>query len=345
MYSCSSQSFVLEHFLRQDTSKPEDWLSALQTLSTSPRLSRKILPSPKNASFRARLSLLQANNLSILGSYLRNPSIISGANAGSATIIMPVEGRVDFQVMDDNCLCGPWTPFLLEADEDFHATLSEETHLLIVQLRLIEGTGSRRPAFRQQQPVLSDLLTSFLYETPFFRDYKHAKNRLEHLSAQLYAVLDGGCLPPPALKSQKRVRDERRLCNAIQLLNDEVETHINIQSIASRSGLSLRNFHYLMKRYTGLSPYNYLRGRRLIRVREAIIQDYPEKISIAQQALNFGFQHAGRFSAYYHQHFGEYPNETLSTLDYLKQMTDHVKSIDDDSGNISHYWLTSSATP
>lgn len=344
MYSCSSQSFVLEHFLRMDTSKPEDWLSALQILTTSPRLSRKILPSPRNTSFRAQLSYLQANNLSVLGSYLRNPSMISGANAGSATIVMPVEGRVDFKVVDDSCLCGPWMPFLLEADEDFHATLSEDTHLLIVQLDLLKGTG-HRPAFRRHQAILSELFTAFLYQTPFFKDYKHAKNSLEHLSAQVYEVMDSDGSPPPELKIQKRVRDERRLCSAVQLLNEELEADIDLKSIASRSGLSLRNFHYLMKQYIGQSPYQYLRGRRLIRVRQAIIRDYPEKISIAQQALNLGFQHAGRFSAYYHRHFGEYPNKTLSKLDYLKQMTDHVKSIDDESGSISHYWLTSSTTP
>jgi AraC-like DNA-binding protein len=328
-----------------DTVKPENWLSALQILTTSPRLSRKILPSPKNNSFRAQLSYLESDNLNILGGYLRNPSLISGANDGSATIVMPVEGTVDFQVMDDHCLCGPWTPFLLEADEDFHATLSEDTHLLIVQLRFPEGTDYQRTAFQRQQAALSDLFAAFLYQTPFFRDYEHAKSRLKDLSVQLYDIIDGGGSLPDDLQSQKKVRDERRLCNAVRLLNTELETDINLESIASRSGLSLRNFHYLMKQYIGQSPYQYLRGRRLIKVREAIIRNYPEKISIAQQALNLGFQHAGRFSAYYHKHFGEYPNETLSKLDHLKQMTDRVKSIGDETGHISQYWLTSATAP
>jgi AraC-like DNA-binding protein len=279
-----------------------------------------------------------------MGTYLRNRSQISGVNAGTAAIIMPVEGTVDFQVMDGSYLCGPLTPFLLEANEDFHATLSEDTHLLIIQLSLIKRSGYR-PAFRRQQAWLSELFTSFLYATPFFRDHKDAKSHLEDFSAQLYEIMGGNHSMSLSLKKPKRVGDERRLCNAIQLLNTELGTYIDIESIASRSGLSLRNLHYLMKQYTGQSPYQYLRGRRLIKAREAIIKDYPQKISIAQQALKIGFQHAERFSAYYYKHFDEYPNETLGALNHLEQMSKYVKSIADETGNISQYWLTSSTAP
>lgn len=343
MYSCNSQSFLLEHFLRIDTSKPENWLSALQILTASPRISRKIL-APKSATFRARLSFLQSNNLNVLGSYLHNPSLISGANAESATIVMPVEGTVDFQVGDGQCLCGPFTPFLLETGEEFHASLSEETHLLIIQLRLIKKTGYRA-VFQRQKTLISELVSAFLYETPFFRDYKHATDRLEDFSAKLYEIIDGARPTPKQMAVPKKIRDERRLCSAIHLLNDELDTEISIESIASRSGLSLRNLHYLMKQYIGQSPYQYLRSRRLIKAREAIIRDYPAKVSIAQQALRIGFQHAGRFSAYYHRHFNEYPNQTLGTLDQLKQMADSVKSLKDDSGEVLQYWLTSAMEP
>lgn len=342
MYFCNSQNFVLEHFLRMDTSRPESYLSALQILTASPRLSRKVLGSPVGNEFRARLSFLRSDNLNVLGGYLRNASMMSGASAGSATIVMPVEGKVDFEVVDGHSLCGPWMPFLLEPDEDFHATVADETHLLIVQIPRLQGTGYR-PQVRRHQALLADLFTDFLYETSFFRDYKHAQSRLEHLCRQLLGLIELDRSPAQEPGGREQVRADRRLCNAIQLMNDELGADINIESIASRSGLSLRNLHYLMKQYVGQSPCQYLRSRRLIKARESIIRDYPENTSIAQHGLNWGFQHAGRFSSYYHRHFGEYPSQTLSELDHLRELTDKVRSVRDKSGNTRRQWLTSSA--
>lgn len=342
MYSCNSQSFILEHFLRIDTSRPESWLSALQILTTSPRLSRKLLPPSGSNEFRARLSCMQSKDLNVLGGYLRNASIMSGVNAGSAVIIMPVEGRVDIELTDDHSLCGPWTPFILEPNEEFHATLSEDAHLLIIQLPRLKGSGYR-PAFLCHQPMLTELLTAFLYETPFYRDYEHAERRVEYFATHLYSFTGPDYSPSSEFDIPKKIRDDRRLCTAIQVLNNEINTDIDIKDVARRSGLSLRSLHYLMRQFIGQSPYQYLRSRRLVKAREAIIRGYPKNTSVAQHAADWGFQHAGRFSAYYKHHFGEYPTQTLSELEYLKQMTDSVKSVKDDSGNISHYWLTSAA--
>lgn len=342
MYACSSQSFVLEHFLRIDTSQPESWLSALQVLTDSPRLSQKILTLTDNSNFRGRLSFLSSDNLNVCGFYTRHASMISGANAGCVAIVMPVEGTVDFKVTDEHRLCGPWTPFILEPHEEFHATLSDETHLLIVQLSCLDDARYRH-ALQNQQDRLAERLTAFLYETPFFHDYEHAQSRAERLSRKLYDCFEGGSSSCSDLLIMKKVSDDGRLCKAIQLLNQELDSDIDIKAVASHSGLSLRNFHYLMKQYTGQSPYQYIRGRRLIKAREAIIQGYPDRISIAQQAFNWGFQHAGRFSSYYRQHFGEYPKQTLSELDHLKQLTQSVRSAGGDPGEVREYWLTSSA--
>lgn len=103
-------------------------------------------------------------------------------------------------------------------------------------------------------------------------------------------------------------------------MNQELQKEeISIELIARRSGLSLRNFHYLMKEYTGQSPYQYIRGRRLIRVREALIRDWTASLGIADHAREWGFQHAGRFANYYHRHFGEYPHQTLRKQEQLRQ--------------------------
>lgn len=344
MYPCGSQSFVLEHFLRIDTARPDSWLAALQVLTDSPRLSQKVLTLTEHNNFRGRLSFLPSDNMNVCGFYTRHASMISGANSGSVAVIMPVEGTVDFKVNDEHRLCGPWTAFILDPHEEFHATLSDETHLFIVQLSRL-GEARYRYTFLNHQGQLAEQLTAFLYETAFFHDYTHAQRRSERFSRQLYECFDRGNFSCSELPLRIKVSDDGRLCKAIQLLNRALHSDIDIKAVASRSGLSLRNLHYLMKKYTGQSPYQYIRGRRLIKAREAIVQDYPDKIGIAQQAFNWGFQHAGRFSGYYRQHFGEYPKQTLYDLDHLKQLTQSVRTPGHNPDEIRKYWLTSCATP
>jgi AraC-like DNA-binding protein len=311
-------------------------------LTNSPRLSRKLLSSSPTNEFRARLSFLSSPGLNVSGSYTRNASLISGANAGSVAIVMPVIGTIDFQVMDEHHLCGPWTPFILDPDEAFHATLSEDNHLLIVQLTDLSGCRYRE-ILQHDQTRLVEILTTFLYETPFFRSHRHAQRRLQVLSERLYTFIEaGGDSSSLKLPVRKKVGDDRRLCKALKLLNETLDTDIRIEDIANRCGMSLRTFHYLMKQYIGQSPYQYVRGRRLIRAREAIIRDYPDKVNIAQQALTWGFQHAGRFANYYHQHFGQYPSETLGELDHLRQYADSIRAAGTAGTATRQYWFTSS---
>ncbi|WP_167812595.1 AraC family transcriptional regulator [Marinobacter daqiaonensis] len=327
-----------------DTARPENWLSALQVLTASPRLSLKTLAPAGSGSFRARLSFLPSADLMAWGTYTRRAGTLTGTNAGATAIVMPVAGEMVFEVREGQFSCGPWTPFVLDPTENFHLTLSEEAHLFIVQLPGLSGPH-HRDQLRFHQDQLAELLTNFLGETPFFRDHKHAQGCLDRFSGHLHGFIKTGYSPLAQSRNRKDIRNDRRLCNAIRLLNEELDTEISIESVASRSGLSLRNFHYLMKHYIRQSPYQYIRGRRLIKAREAIIRDYPENISIAQQASNWGFQHAGRFSRYYQQHFGEYPNETLAELDRLGRFARQVRSTAGGNTAAGEYWLTSKGTP
>ncbi|WP_372972920.1 AraC family transcriptional regulator [Marinobacter sp.] len=344
MHVHKSQSYVLEHYLRLNTTRPESWVSALQVLTQSPQLSMKAVAPHTCSEFQARLAFLGSADLNVCGTYLKDASEITGANAGSTAIIMPVSGKATFEVMDGKYVCGPWTPFVLDPHEDFHAALCEESHLLIIQLAQLRQSRYRHLCGRDKT-VLRDMLSSFLYETPFFRSHDHALTRLNHLATRLYGLVHEPSRSLPETGSRKMIWEDRRLCKAIELLNTELSSDIQIESIASRAGLSLRNLHYLMKQHIGQSPYQYIRGRRLIKAREGIIYDYPDNIRIAEHAAKWGFQHAGRFSGYYLKHFGEYPNETLRELDWLKQYKSQVIAINNKAQAPAHYWISSAVKP
>ncbi len=139
MRTCNTQFFVLEHYLRIASGNPKSWLSALQALTGSPRLSQEMEASTGCADFYSRLSFLTAENVSVCGIYLRSASSIVGSNAGSATIIMPVQGSVDFEVEGRHFCCPPGVPFVLRPNAEFRARLSSEVHLFIVQIAKQSG--------------------------------------------------------------------------------------------------------------------------------------------------------------------------------------------------------------
>ncbi|WP_417566073.1 AraC family transcriptional regulator [Marinobacter sp.] len=316
MRACSSQFFVLEHYLRLATRKPDRWLSSLQVLTGSTSLSQEVRRSDGQEDFFARLAFLQAEHINLCGIYLHSAVKIFGANAEASTIVMPLQGSVEFKVEGQHFLCAPGIPFVLEPNAEFCASVSDGAHLFIVQLaQPLSQESNALP--ESGDPKLASVLDSFLVETPFFRNHEHAMERVRRFERALALYRDNGVWFDSKRRGRPRVGDERRICQAVHLINERLELGVEFESIARDSGLSLRNLYYLMKKYTGMTPYNYCRSRRLIKARESLICSYPEGPLIAEHALRCGFNHLGRFSSYYREHFGEYPSETIRNLESL----------------------------
>lgn len=101
-----------------------------------------------------------------------------------------------------------------------------------------------------------------------------------------------------------------------------------------------------MKKYSGMTPYNYCLSRRLVKVRESLICRYREEPGVGNHALKWGFNHAGRFSSYYYDHFGEYPSDTVQCLEVLKRNSAQVVSVDTGGAmGQKTLWYTSAVSP
>lgn len=345
MRSCGTQSYILEHYLRLKTDIPENWLSSLQAVTRSPRLSMEVDLSGDPRSFSGRLAFLETEAVNVCGFYLSSASSIFGANAATSAIIMPLQGTVDFEVGGTHFVSAPGAPFVLDKGVDFYARLSENVHLFIVQ----PGQSvfrSEKMNLKPGDPELLTLLESYLVETPFFRDHAHAVERTSRFGQALHQFIAGNSAAFKGREQAVLVGEERRLCRAFELINVHLKTGVDLDRIARESGMSLRNFYYLLKKYTGLTPYTYCRARRLVKARESLICGYRKDPLVANHALNWGFNHAGRFSSYYHDHFGEYPSETIEGLEALLERAEKVWLVDAESSWRSKYWYTASeATP
>lgn len=113
------------------------------------------------------------------------------------------------------------------------------------------------------------------------------------------------------------VRITRRY-HRLRLAREYVAAHVHkpvsIDNLCNATGLGRRALENLFKDLLGLCPTTYLRNLRLQGTRHALLRATPTSASVKSIALDWGFWHLGRFSAYYHGHFGEHPSKTLTTL-------------------------------
>ena len=107
------------------------------------------------------------------------------------------------------------------------------------------------------------------------------------------------CKGNPAPLDRMETYIRQRLCAPISLVD-----------LALAAGLSPRSLNALCHKYYGVSPMVLLRNMRLDAVREKL-QSCPG-LNITNVALDHGFGHLGRFSAYYRERFGELPSDTTN---------------------------------
>ncbi|MCK9511961.1 MAG: AraC family transcriptional regulator [Pigmentiphaga sp.] len=116
------------------------------------------------------------------------------------------------------------------------------------------------------------------------------------------------CTPEPGLPPALPRADAERLSRLERYLDSHLGSSLTLADLAAAAGVSPRLLNLLCQRHFGLAPMAWLRQRRLEAARE-LLQRQPER-SVTDIALEFGFGHLGRFSAYYRQRYGELPSDT-----------------------------------
>lgn len=79
----------------------------------------------------------------------------------------------------------------------------------------------------------------------------------------------------------------------------------SVAELARRIGVSPRTLTAGMRRFTGLTPHQYLTRRRMEHARALLLRG---DMAVAEVAVRLGFANAGRFAACFRQHCGTYPS-------------------------------------
>ena len=87
---------------------------------------------------------------------------------------------------------------------------------------------------------------------------------------------------------------------------------VSLADLCVAAGASQGTLYHAFMVMCGSSPMAYFKKRRLTDARLALLQSAPETGLVKRAALGAGFTHLGRFSAEYHQLFGELPTTTLN---------------------------------
>lgn len=103
-------------------------------------------------------------------------------------------------------------------------------------------------------------------------------------------------------------RDQHRLDRMMVYMHSRLCAPLSSEDLARAAGLSIRALHSLCQRHHRSTPMELLRAKRLDAVRQRLRSE-PEA-AVGDVALQLGFGHLGRFSAYYRDRFGELPHET-----------------------------------
>lgn len=96
-----------------------------------------------------------------------------------------------------------------------------------------------------------------------------------------------------------------------EFLREHRSGPVHISELCQEFQISRRTLHRAFDETLGIGPITYLRRRRLNDVRRALVRGDAGSRSIAEIAINFGFDEVGRFAGYYRQLFGELPSQTV----------------------------------
>lgn len=124
------------------------------------------------------------------------------------------------------------------------------------------------------------------------------------------------------LASLSQTRCPEYLSKAKQLIHEHANEDVDLNEVGRALGVSRLKLHADFKHYFGITPTLYLKRFRLEAVRQALLEGGCTG-NISAVAMQWGFNHLGRFSSDYKKLFLEVPSKTV----------ERSRAIDQDDGS------------
>ena len=150
--------------------------------------------------------------------------------------------------------------------------------------------------------TIADIVTAVRNGTFTVDQARRARRELFDASASLLDTAEGDRTESPSTYKITR------RCVAVA---DDLDPIPTTAELAAALDVSDRWIRSSFERVYGVSVSEFFRACALHRARRRLMGADPASTSVAEIAMSCGFWHLGRFSGYYHSHFGEHPRTTL----------------------------------
>ena len=108
------------------------------------------------------------------------------------------------------------------------------------------------------------------------------------------------------LRTKPPVALDPRIRQAIALMKQDLAHELDVEALATRSGLSRAHFHSLFQRDTQVTPLVYV---NVLRFEAAVQRLTRSNEPVADVAQDLGFSAPGHFSRFFRQHLGITPSD------------------------------------
>ena len=167
------------------------------------------------------------------------------------------------------------------------------------------------PLVSQQSRIFGRWLSSTLQQLAVDDSPLPDENLAQQLVDDCLYILD---CPRQTLdhSQQKHLAHDRRLIQRVfDLVMTAPQEHFNVLQLANAAGVSVRQLQHSFTSFTGVSPSQWQRLRRLNFARRDLLRMSAAETTVAEIAMRWSFWHLGRFSETYRALFGELPSSTL----------------------------------
>jgi AraC-like DNA-binding protein len=98
---------------------------------------------------------------------------------------------------------------------------------------------------------------------------------------------------------------------AHEYIEEHAREPLTVAQVASWAGVSIRALQQGFQRSLGATPHQIIQHTRLERAHNDLVNSSIDEATVAGIGAKWGFPHAGRFAALYHQRYNTYPSTTL----------------------------------
>jgi AraC-like DNA-binding protein len=261
------------------------------------------------------------------------------------SLIIPLKGSHTIKYVNDKIRVVPGEASFASANQLFDATRSKDYIALIASLSIngfehffgndIFSSQSERAPFNYLIDLRDkryDSLTSILalicteLDSPP-SDFPWCDTVIERLEEVFWIKLMDAI---PNLASYIEQEPKKTILpgyikRTTSYIENHLDTDLQLSELVKISKTSQRTLQKGFKDIYGVGPKNYIRQKKLHKVRQDLLNPETEELFVGDIAANWGFFHLSNFSKYYRQVFGELPSDTLKKVQESKIQNENKK--------------------